>query len=236
MPEPKKAPEFDSSGDTDSDSAKEMKSDSPKDSSAKAIPRAPVTVADSIQPDSAVSNGPGADLFSQIRASRRLVDDLAKSVAAESSDRTQLAHEFFERLRVLAEAFGNIEKQSPVWRKVKDEAGPLARQIAQNDKLAKAMTRLATVAITDAKQIESGGEVLLWLPTTLEVTTAELIDSVWHITGKHAFDETTVVEIPRSLAPQVLPEQKLWVLGSLKLASGDGTTPATFQVSYLYSM
>ncbi|MFO0939735.1 MAG: hypothetical protein U0930_03100 [Pirellulales bacterium] len=236
MPEPKKAPELDDAGDSGSDAAKEDNSDSASNSSAKAIPRAPVTNADSNQPDSAVSNSPGMDLFSQIRASRKLIDDLAKSVEAERSDRSQLAREFFEKLRILAQAFGNIDKQNPVWRKVKDEAGPLARQITQNAKIADVMTGLATKAASDAKKVELTGDDRLWLPTTLEVTSAELVDSVWIVSGKHAFDKSTVVEIPRSLSPQVMPEQKLWVLGALKFASGDSATPATFQVSYLYSM
>lgn len=232
MPEPKRAPELDSSDDSNSDALKEMKADSADGSTAKVVPSAPVADVDSIQPDSTVSNGPGVDLFSQIRASRKLVDDLAKALDANSPDKAKLAQESFEKMCGLAQAFGAVDKQSPVWKTIKDQAGPLARQITQNTMITNAMTNLAS---SRAKG-NSVADNSLWLPTTLEVTSAELVDSVWIVSGKHAFDKLTVVEIPRSLTPQLMPGQKLWVLGALKFASGDSTTPATFQVSYLYSM
>ncbi len=255
MLEPKKAPEMDGSGDLSAASVKEMSagqaSDSTTDSNAgskslesssqsdanpKTVPRAPVTDNDSVQSDSAISSSPGADLFSQIKASRRLVDDLAKSLASGGPDSVKLARESFEKMSALAQSFGAIDKQSPVWRTIKDQAGPLARQVTQNEKIANAMTKLASIAASEVKsKANSSGEDSLWLPTALEVTTAELVDSVWLITGKHAFDKSTIVEIPRSLATQVTSGQKLWVLGALKFASGENTTP-TFQVSYLYSM
>lgn len=246
MPEPKKAPHMDRSGDLGSDSPSELKTELATDSkaelnapgssaqsgsNAKAVPRDPVVDTDVVASDSSVSNSPEADLFSQIRASRKLVDDLSKSLETESPDRAKLAQESFEKLCGLAQTFGAIDKQSPVWKIIKDQAGPLARQITQNTMITNAMTNLAASRAKGNAVADNS----LWLPTTLEVTSAELVDSVWLITGKHAFNKSTVVEIPRSLSPQVMPGQKLWVLGALKFASGENTTP-TFQVSYLYSM
>jgi hypothetical protein len=180
------------------------------------------------------ASGRSDNMADSIRQTLSTMDRWQEAEAAE--DKREIADSLYQELLKLATNLHNIPQQTPVLRTMREQMQQIGQRMKQNESLQQEIDALAKAWI-EGQPADSSQRPLAWIVEIEEAAeTRTGFESFWTITPTDASqprlgDQPLPIAIPRSLAPSLIPGQRLLLLGTIGPPSPPSSQASSFPAS-----